>query len=74
MAQKISEKARQISIDTRKGMISFSISIGMVSTEEAKVKGCSHIDLKNKLMKWADEALYQAKLKGKNRVEVYRKA
>ena len=65
-AHKIGEKLRQevegIKIKTREGELSVTVSIGI-----AEYHNGSLIDLLEK----ADQAMYKAKLKGKNRVEIF---
>ncbi|WP_052090509.1 sensor domain-containing diguanylate cyclase [Desulfosporosinus sp. HMP52] len=72
VAEKIRESISQISIISRKGNIMFTVSIGMSSTELLKELDCSGLESAGlSLLKQADEALYLAKSKGKNRVEAY---
>ena len=66
IAQKIAEKLRQeiesIKIKTRNEELSITISIGIAEYHSGAL-----IDLLEK----ADRAMYQAKLKGKNRIEIF---
>lgn len=66
LAQKIAEKLRQeienIKIKTRNGEFSITISIGIAEYHKGTL-----VDLLEK----ADRAMYQAKLKGKNRIEIF---
>lgn len=71
VAEKIREKISQISIPSRKGVISFTVSIGMAGTEEDQDFELASLTNKcESILKRADTALYKAKRKGKNRVEV----
>lgn len=71
VAEKIRKKISQINITSRKGNITFTVSIGMAGTEQDGNFRCASLDRAgDELLKRADEALYQAKSKGKNRVKV----
>ena len=69
-AEKIREKISLLQIFSRKEIIAFTVSIGLSSTEQLEeIHSATGSCLT--LIQLADEALYQAKVKGKNRVEVY---
>ena len=72
VAEKIRDRISKICISNRKGDIAFTVSIGVASTEQ----GASHekyslIEACDSLLKHADKALYTAKNKGKNRIEIH---
>lgn len=72
VAEKIRKKISQIIIPSRKGNITFTVSIGMSGTEQDGNYRYTSLDRAgDELLKRADEALYQAKSKGKNSVEVW---
>ncbi|SDG85350.1 sensor domain-containing diguanylate cyclase [Desulfosporosinus hippei] len=72
VAEKIRERISEIRIISRKGNIMFTVSIGMTSTEQLEgVDGSGLESAGLSLLKQADDALYLAKSKGKNRVEAY---
>lgn len=72
VAEKIREKISEIRIISRKGNIMFTVSIGITSTEKLEEFDGSGLETAGlSLLKQADEALYLAKSKGKNRVEAY---
>lgn len=72
VAEKIRKKISQIKIASRKGDITFTVSIGMAGTEQEGIIKCPPADEAGReFLKRVDEALYQAKRKGKNRVEVW---
>lgn len=66
-AQELAERlligARSLEVDTERGKIKFTVSIGIAGFE----KGMTSEELVNN----TDKALYQAKGKGKNRIQVY---
>lgn len=71
VAEKIREKISQISIASRKGVITFTVSIGMAGTEQdGDSETASLTNECENILKRADTALYKAKRKGKNLVEV----
>jgi len=73
VAEKIRIKISQIKIASRKGNITLTVSIGIASTEQEADLRCSSLDCAGEeLLKRADEALYQAKSMGKNRVEIWK--
>ena len=75
VAEKIRNRVSQIKIPSRKGNITFTVSIGIAGTEqeeEEDFRGASIASECDEVLKRADKALYQAKGNGKNRVEVYR--
>jgi len=75
VAEKIRMKISQIEIASRKGDITFTVSIGMAGTEQDGNFGCASLDKAgDELLKRADGALYQAKRKGKNRVKVWERS
>ncbi len=70
VAEKIRKNVSEISIDSRKGEIRFTVSIGIAGTEQVDDFACQSIDkMCESLLENADKALYQAKRNGKNRVE-----
>jgi len=72
VAEKIRKKISEINIASRKGSITFTVSVGMAGTEQDDYfSGTSLKSVGDELLKRADESLYQAKNKGKNRVEVW---
>lgn len=72
VAEKIRKEISQITIVSRKGNITITVSIGMSGTEHDEKLSCASLDRAGAgLLKRADEALYQAKAKGKNRVQVW---
>ncbi|MDF2544857.1 MAG: diguanylate cyclase protein [Herbinix sp.] len=73
VAEKIRKKVSQLKISTRKGNITFTISIGMAGLEQDTDFTCTALNcVGDKLLKRADEALYQAKSMGKNRTEIWK--
>lgn len=73
VAEKIQRKISQLKIASRKGDITFTVSIGMSGTEQETDLRCTLHDYGgNELLKRADEALYQAKSMGKNRVKIWK--
>ena len=72
VAEKIRKEISQITIVSRKGNITITVSIGMSGTEHDDKLCYALLDRAGAgLLKRADEALYQAKAKGKNRVQVW---
>lgn len=72
IAEKIRDRISKICIPNRKGDIAFTVSIGVASTEQsASHKKYSPIEACDSLLKHADKALYTAKNKGKNRIEIH---
>ena len=63
VAERVRHNIAQLRINTEKGPISVTISIGV-----ANIQDSSSLDT---LLQHADEALYQAKKRGRNRVEVW---
>ena len=73
VAEKIRNRISQINIASRKGNITFTVSIGIAGTEQDGDFSCASIaSACDEFLKRADKALYQAKSMGKNRVEVYK--
>ena len=73
VAEKIRNRISQLNIASRKGNITFTVSIGISSTEQDEDSSCvTTANASDEFLKRADKALYQAKSKGKNRVEVYK--
>jgi len=71
IAEKIRERISKIDLNSRKGSITFTVSIGMAGTEQESGLGYDCIDNAcRKLIARADKALYEAKRKGKNRTEL----
>lgn len=73
VAEKIRKTISQLKVDSRKGNITFTVSIGIAGTEQEVDFRCASLDYaEDELLKRADEALYQAKSMGKNRVEIWK--
>lgn len=73
VAEKIQKRINQFKIVSRKGDITFTVSIGMAGTEQEAGFRCASTDcVGDELLKRADEALYNAKSMGKNRVEIWK--
>ncbi|NLI92093.1 MAG: diguanylate cyclase [Peptococcaceae bacterium] len=71
VAEKILERVSLIDLASRKGQITFTVSIGMAGTEQDPERYSA--DAGKRIIKHADKALYDAKTNGKNRVEIYKK-
>lgn len=66
LAERLLEAIHQASIETKRGELEYTASIGVTGFNKPSK------DLTvNELIESADKAVYQAKKKGKNRVEVY---
>ncbi len=71
VAKKLKDALKEVSINTRKGSISFTTSIGVVSTEHYPQTTSYNEKTINNFLRKADTALYQAKIKGRDRIELY---
>ena len=66
-AQRVLKAVSELKVEYEEKVITFTTSIGIAQIS----KNCEDLEM---LMKQADEALYQAKHNGRNRLEVWRKA
>jgi len=68
IAERVRKKVKELVIDTKEGDISVTISIGSATYKPIKGKHLKSETVGLELIKRADEALYRAKDKGRNRV------
>ncbi len=66
-AQRVLKAVSELKVEYEEKVITFTTSIGVAQIS----KNCEDLEM---LMKQADEALYQAKHNGRNRLEIWRKA
>ena len=67
-AERLRASIASQNLDTDKGPVSVTISIGIASIDHTKDAPAPNLD---QLLLWADEALYNAKRAGRNRIAVY---
>jgi diguanylate cyclase (GGDEF)-like protein len=71
MAERIHTGSASIRMETGKGPLTVTISIGIAQTTHSSVPGPGKSDTLENLLRCADQALYAAKQTGKNRTVIF---
>lgn len=71
IADRIHASSASIRVETDKGLLTITISIGIAQTTHSSVPIPSKFDTLENLLRCADQALYAAKKNGKNRTVIF---
>jgi diguanylate cyclase (GGDEF)-like protein len=71
VAERIHASSASIHVETDKGPLTVTISIGIAQTTHSSVPGPGKSDTLENLLRCADQALYAAKQNGKNRTVIF---
>jgi diguanylate cyclase (GGDEF)-like protein len=71
IAERIHTSSASIRMETDKGPLTITISIGIAQTTHSSVPGPGKSDTLENLLRRADQALYEAKQTGKNRTVIF---